>query len=500
MVVDRTANSTSVSVRGMSGIVEITLVIIALLAVVYGFENITRSKPILYVSLVVLAVLAISMNFYKLLCIVTIAAAFNFTTLLFDPRGPYWGTQPFYMVILRDILLFFLFVNWFIRRINRKASLPLPKRISRPLIVYCFYILIRAVATMTSPLSSIRIMRYLFLYPLVLVFIVPYAFRDRRNIKRYLWIFIITGAVVAAIGIINVTMDFGSTYQISGSFEKMHGTRGRAVSTLANPNNLSAYLAMVIGVAVSLVIEGSLKHWAQKLFIWPIIGVAFICQYLTYSRGGLLALTLTLVILFGIRGMKNHQHRLLLLAVIVMILGFIMFSITMRTRAGSFADGFQQQRRIGYLVTAVEDMFTNPFEFLFGTGVGAHRENIGLRLIRDENAVNADNFFVGMWRSTGTIGLLIFLYLLLSILKETESIYNSQSDPVLKAGCSAALCTVLCITFWGIGAGSFGLFPAGYYVWIFVGLLVAIWRIKESETAYLPDSASDLSPKMGEVA
>ena len=106
---------------------------------------------------------------------------------------------------------------------------------------------------------------------------------------------------------------------------------------------------------------------------------------------------------------------------------------------------------------------------------------------------DGENFFVSTWMLGGIIGLFTFLFLLFAILRETERVYRRQSDPYLRAGCSAALVSFLCVIVWGIFAGSFGLFPTGYYVWIFAGLAIGIGRIEETETVYSVDSARNPS-------
>ena len=86
-----------------------------------------------------------------------------------------------------------------------------------------------------------------------------------------------------------------------------------------------------------------------------------------------------------------------------------------------------------------------------------------------------------------------------AILREIEKIYGYQSDPYLKGGCSAALSAVLCTTMWGIGARSFALFPLGYYVWIFVGLAIAVESIKEAEIAHSVKPDRNLPPEKSQL-
>ena len=94
----------------------------------------------------------------------------------------------------------------------------------------------------------------------------------------------------------------------------------------------------------------------------------------------------------------------------------------------------------------------------------------------------ADNYFLMIWQEGGIISLFLFLYLSFVIIKQIARVYRHQDEPYLKAGCSAALSCYLCIMLWGITAVSFGLFPAGYYVWIFAGLSIAIGRMQKPET------------------
>ncbi len=454
---------------------------------IYTIQNAAQgnlNSKTLFPLLAILVVTAIAIDFYTLLCIIVAIAAFNYLPLLFNPVGPRVGGQPVYMLILRDILLLLLFANWFGRRIFDRERRHTPSAISKFLIFYCIYIILRAAATPTALMASVRFLRYLVLYPLVLTFIVPHAFRNKRDIGRFLWIFIIIGFIVAVIGIVEATTDFGKTYQtISGRYELYHAD-ARAVSTLANPNNLACYLGIIIGVAISLVVEGIMKSWFRRLFVALLICAALICLFLTFSRGGILAAVLTVTLLFGIRGVKNRRISFILIMVIVIIAGYIMFYHANRARGMYIQELYAQDRRVELFWQAAEKVTSDPLVFLFGYGIAAgFRPGSIEQVAASSGSMLADNMFVMIWSEAGTIGLFAFLSLIFVILRESERIYSRQSDPYLRAGCSAVFTSVLCITIWGIGAVSFSLFPSGYYVWMFVGMLIAVKRIKEAEVA-----------------
>jgi len=484
------------------------LITIILAVLIFGFglyivQNVAQGNldKILFPLLIILAIAAIFLDFYTFLCIIVIIAAFNYTPLLFNPIGPRAGGQPIYMLVLRDILLLLLFANWFMRRIFNRERLHNPSEISRFLILYCVYIILRAVATPTAFIASIRYLRYLALYPLVLTFIVPYAFRKKRDIGRFLWIFIIIGFIVAVVGIFEVTTDFGNTYQTvrgRNPYESYYAD-GRAVSTLANPNNLACYLAMVTGIAISLVVEGMVKSWFRKLFVALFICATFICLFLTFSRAGISATVLTTALLLGIRGVKNRRISFILIMIIVMIIGFIMFSYVTEAR-GVYIQDLYKHKRVDLFWQAAEKISSNPFLFLFGHGIAAgYKSGSVEEIAAGTGLTRADNMFVMIWLEAGTIGLFAFLSLIFVILKESESIYSRQSDPYLRAACSAVLTSVLCITIWGIGAISFSLFPSGYYVWMFVGMLIAVKRIKEAEAENSSHQTEELSSEVKPV-
>lgn len=456
----------------------VILIILVLCVGLYGITNVFKSNwtPILFVLFAILAVTAVFINLNTLLCIITIIAAFNFANLLYSPIGPRTGGQPVYMLVIRDILLLLLLINWFVRRVSYKERLHISLAISTPLFVYCFYIIIRSAGTLTALLASIRYLRYLVIYPLVLISIVPYAFQNKRDVKRFLWVFVSTGFVVSIIGIVEALTDFGDTYQNYGAFRTYYAD-GRASSTLGNPNNLAAYLGMVIGVALSLSIEGVLKSRFLKLFIILLICVALTCLFLTFSRGGILAITVTTMLLFGNRGIENRKLSLFMSMVIVIFIGLAMIYYTTQERKENIQELYTQGRA-EYFWSTADYLFSNPFQLLVGRGIAVGYEASSVGLVKDVGSTEADNFFTLIWMESGSIGLILFLLLLFVILKEIVRIYRRQSDPYLKAGCSAVLSSVIYVTMWGISSVSFRLFPAGYYVWMFVGLAIAIERIE----------------------
>ena len=283
------------------------------------------------------------------------------------------------------------------------------------------------------------------------------------------------------------------------AYGEAYGTDGRMVSTLANPNNLSAYLGMVIGVALSLGIDGALKSRLQKFFILSLLGISAVSLFLTFSRGGLLATTAAVMILLGLRG-RGQKPKLLIVMVIVMLAGSAGFYQLMQDRRGSVLAGLQAEPRVKYFTVAMQYMFSSPFEFAFGRLPGkAKFMDTSTGLVYSEASRGlikvspGENLFIGIWMLGGIIGLFIFLFLLFAILRETERVYRRQSDPYLRAGCSAALVSFLCVIMWGVSAASFGLFPAGYYAWIFAGLAIGIGRIEETEAVYSANSAGNLS-------
>ena len=471
----------------------------------YSVNNIAGQnwRPVISIVLVMLAVIAVSMDLNTLLCIITVIAAFNFAPLLLNPMGPVEGVQPMYMLVLRDVLLVLLLAGWFVRRAVDKAPLRISLAVSGPLVVYCFYTLFSMVVRVgdhTELLNMVKSLRYLIIYPLVLTFVAPYSFRNRRDVMRFLWVFVIVGFAVAVIGLVEARTDFGDTYMRgTAASGEAYGTDGRMVSTLANPNNLSAYLGMVIGVALSLGIDGALKSRLQKLFILSLLGISAASLFLTFSRGGVLATTAAVAILLGLRG-KNQRPKLLIAMVIVMLAGSVGFYQLMQDRRGSVLAGLQREPRVQHLNVGIRYMFSSPFEFAFGrlpgkakfmdasTGMVYSEASDGLTKVS-----TGENFFVAIWMLGGAIGLFIFLFLLFAVLREIERVYRRQSDPYLRAGCSAALVSFLCVIMWGISAGSFALFPAGYYAWIFAGLAIGIGRIEETKTIHSVDSAGDLS-------
>ena len=212
-----------------------------------------------------------------------------------------------------------------------------------------------------------------------------------------------------------------------------------------------------------------------------------------------MAATAAAAVLLGLRG-RNQRPKLLIAMVIVMLAGSAGFYQLMHDRRGSLVAGLQRAPRLKLLGVAMRYTFSSPFEFVFGRLHGeAKFMDTATGMVHAEASDGrtkvspGENFFVAVWMSSGIIGLFIFLFLLFVILRETERVYRRQSDPYLRAGCSAAFVSFLCVTVWGIFAGSFGLFPSGYYAWIFAGLAVGIGRIEEAETAYSHDSAEDLS-------
>ena len=105
--------------------------------------------------------------------------------------------------------------------------------------------------------------------------------------------------------------------RVLGSFRPINSYGSRVGGTFINPNHLAGFLEMIVPAALSLVVAGRLGH-ALKVVLAYLAGLMLIAVALTFSRGGFVAVAISLLtLLLLLVSRRNYRLPAILLLVVL---------------------------------------------------------------------------------------------------------------------------------------------------------------------------------------
>jgi O-antigen ligase len=239
-----------------------------------------------------------------------------------------------------------------------------------------------------------------------------------------------------------------------------------------NPNEV-AY-ALIILVPIALMLASSSRR-AVRIGIWMILAVYMLAIFLTFSRGGLMAL-FAVVALMGWK-QKSPLIRIGMAAAIVG--GLIAIGMFWTRSSGGFSnikqDGSVQERMVT-LEAGMRMFFRNP---LLGVGPGDSSVAYALYAGRDANCGCHDqlvvhNAYIQALAEVGIVGFIPFAVFIFVSLYEAWKLEKGPIGPYAMGLELAMWGLVICF----ISGG----FIYTWWPYIFVGMIAAAKRISDSKT------------------
>ncbi len=217
-----------------------------------------------------------------------------------------------------QIGVLFLAAMWFLQQINLKKRKIIYSGIEIPILAFLTW----------STLSLLWVDDYFEALKLLtiwwcaglLYFLVMQVFRDRQSIHTLSLGIVISGALIALIGISQHLFDLDWIVQAK-----------KPAATFGNRNMAVHFLVMVIPLSIGLLLH--VKHKAQKMIIAVSLLLMMLYLFYTNSQAGFLSLFIQIVLfaLFVLKNRKsglNKQHAAL--AAIVIALSLIITSFSIR--------------------------------------------------------------------------------------------------------------------------------------------------------------------------
>lgn len=392
-----------------------------------------------------------------------------------------------------EIMLLFLFLQWFVRMGQGRAGPLAPRPLVSPLLVFfviasCSAVLasITRAWTAEAPLSGLEpdalvfrnpALSPLFPYRVLFTFLESFllyrfirANFDREEIDGIARALLVSGCAVVFIGIVDfVTHDRAEYY---------HGTN-RAISVFSGPGSFATYLLLVLPLAVAFAVTARQRVIRAAAGLVLLGGLPML--YLTHSNGAFFAVAATLLLhgLFFRKGppaLSRAARRAILLAVLVGLAGgsVLLGATKTATQINDLTHGRY------FLALAALNMFkASP---LVGVGLGNYYHHLGgfypAGIDSPKQHTHAHSLYLQLLSELGPAGLVLFLVPFVRLFRQ------SARAPRLLPMAHAALFGIIAVLLQCVSDYTLYIVPVSLLFWTYVGVLATLLQSSSAPGAW----------------
>lgn len=327
------------------------------------------------------------------------------------------------------------------------------KSLKFPLILFSFALILSALLSRHNVNSFDELCKYA---GGLTLFVIAASFTNKTR-GRLTAVITLAALIISILAIYQYAFGFKSlvTYitkqKITDTFVLDCVEQKRVFFPFVTPNLLGGYIAMIIPL--------SLSYKYKILFILPLA----VALMLTKSVGALLAIYLSLTVYFYAAG-KFKKKEILLLLGVLFIMGLI-YALRTTVQKEHMQPLFSTLARMNYWEGALRIIKKSP---IIGVGLG----NFNLPQSR-----YAHNSYLQIWAEMGILGIISFLWLIVSILK--ISFKNLRNSPD-RAKIAAFIASSVAFLIHNFVEFSFFLPEVAILWWLITGLLLSF---PQKETA-----------------
>lgn len=412
-----------------------------------------------------------------LLAVVILDIPFEFGThLYYRERDAALGALGGLSISATTLALAGLYLSWFLRSHATKTSYPSPSlHINLPLLLYLAITAISVAVAQDVSLSLFEVA--LLLEACLVYFYVANNVRTRQDVL-FVVLLLLIGCLLESLAMIVLRFTgmpstiWGIPAHVRVDTDVKEGFM-RIGGTVGSPNFAAAYLSMSLATAASLLFT-SLGR-AYKRLAMGVLGMGGVALILTFSRGGWMALTLS-VTLICLLGWRRRGVSLKTPIAVILILGMLYLPFHSVISGRLFGDDRgSAESRIPLMNLAFRIIGDNPV-----LGVGANNFTVVMDRyltsdFREGWLFAVHNKYLLVLAETGIVGFLAFVAFLLNALRKGWQCWAIQ-DPLLSplalgiiAGIAGHMVHMTVDVFRGR--------PTQQLLWLLAGLLAAMHRI-----------------------
>lgn len=299
----------------------------------------------------------------------------------------------------------------------------------------------------------------------LLFFVIFDTLNTRQKIKNILWIMLASAFLVSIDGLFQYFTHQDFLRHRSMPFKK------RINASFYTPNDLGAYLVPLTMLSLSTIFL-RLKNIFINLIPKILFPLLFICLILTFSRGAWLSFIAGVIFMVTIMLLLKNKNLFLIALLLIFIL---LMSLPLRSdiplhKILDFSDAGTVDRR-GLWTIAWNMVKAKPF---FGHGIGTFMHNFKkYDTIGYSHGVSyAHNCYLQMAADIGIAGVLVFLWMIITVLKKSIGIILETKDglDILLLGLISSLGAFLIHS--AVETNLYSL-DLGTLFWVILGLVVS---------------------------
>ncbi len=362
-----------------------------------------------------------------------------------------------------DLLVAVIGFSWLARMaINKELGFFLRTPLNRPI---AYYMLVCVASTLlgamfgrvdlkTGVLFVLKYFEYVVIY-----FMVANYFKDRKQLKTFVWAMLLTCVIVSVISLAQIP----EGERISAPFEGKVG----------EPNTYGGYLVFMMSIATGLALME--ESFRTRLIAFFLVILFSIPLLYTQSRSSYLAAIPAVLSFLWLSKRKQWIPPALLL--VALLLPFMAPKVTKDRVSYTFTQGVGRpdsvaiagvqldtstSARLQSWQEAIRDLVQHP---VLGFGVTGYRF--------------VDAQYVRVATETGLLGLLLFLLLLATILRESYRVFKASHDPFDKGLTIGFIAGFTGLLFHAIGANTFIIVRIMEPFWFITAMVMMIPSLKE---------------------
>jgi hypothetical protein len=358
-----------------------------------------------------------------------------------------------------DFLLLIIAASWFAKTaVNKELGLVAKTPLNRPITMY---IAVTFLATAVGYLlGTVRTTGFLYILKYVEYFFVYYMVvnnvSDRAQARRIVIVAFITALIVSLIGISQIP----SGQRVSAPFE---GDTGE-------PNTFGGYLLLLMSIALGIALETTRTRVRAAML--ALTGAMFLPFLFTLSRASYVGLIPAIGVLAFFSSRRRVAVGLLVTALVAspILLTFAPAQVVKRVtytfkpeerhptaRIGSLSFDPSTSARFVSFKEAVHGWMSRPLLGFGVTGFGFMDAQYARTLVE-----------------TGLIGLLVFLWLVISLFRTARDSFRSLTDPDDRGLALGFLAGTAGLATHAIGSNTFIIVRIMEPFWLFAGIVVIL--------------------------
>ena len=354
-----------------------------------------------------------------------------------------------------------------------KAFKPICSGINRPIYYFLLACVFSALWSVSPAISAFSFFaKTLEVY--LIFFVIVEVFTDKKQVFIALGVLTFTAFSTVIDSFIQHYITFRDIFNGQEAFNN-----DRATAAFKTANSLGAYLVVAIPVVLSMAFQRS-KKFLFRLLLMIIVFCMCWSLLITYSRGAWVAASVAVLFFVLFSVIKNKKLVSVGLLFVIAILVISLFvGLRMKKNFGSkeLNRANTVAWRVGVWKESIEMIKNKPF---LGYGINTFANEFQkFRKIPSANPTYAHNCYIQIAAETGLLGLICFLWIIISIFKKiTHSIsvrlMGSNNLRIVSVGIAAGIFGLLFHSFFDTDLYSLQL---SMFLWSMIALEMAICNI-----------------------